>query len=240
VAEARVVKIVLIIDVYLTAANVIVINNNLGSRQKGSNQSNVEYSTKEMKKCPLCQTEYRDTTKVCPLKHCSNCGSLKIQPSKKRRFQTPRAKQNFIFILPPLGFFVLVYGYLFVQGNLILFLSIVAVYSVFFISILFKITTNNIYCKGCNAENFYFVSNIDINQIRENEKPIDEKDLTKKIAKMVLEGLSKEQKKHNKKDIIVRMAGAISLVVIAILGTFFVNPDDVLLGEIIDLVKSFQ
>jgi len=49
-----------------------------------------------------------------------------------------------------------------------------------------------------------------------------------------------KHKKHNKKDIIIRIAGAVSLVVIAILGTFFVNPDDILLGEIIDMIKSFQ
>ena len=62
----------------------------------------------------------------------------------------------------------------------------------------------------------------------------------KKIAKTVLEGLSKEQKKHNKKDTMIRIAGAVSLVVIAVLGTFFVNTDDILLGEIIDMIKSFQ
>ena len=67
--------------------------------------------------------------KVCPLKHCSNCGSLKLQIRKRKSFQSTRAKQNFVFILPPLGFFVLVYGYLFVQGDLVPFFSIVAVYS---------------------------------------------------------------------------------------------------------------
>ena len=193
-----------------------------------------------MKKCPLCQTEYNDATRVCPLKHCSNCGSLKLQTHKKRSFQTPRAKQNFIFILPPLGFFVLVYGYLLVQGDLILFLSIVAVYSVFFMSILFKTTIKNINCSECNAENFCYVKNINMDSLNQNIDSVDKKDLTKKIAKMVLDGLSKEQKKHNKKDIMVRIIGAISLVVIAILGTFFVNPDDVLLGEVIDMIKSFQ
>lgn len=192
-----------------------------------------------MQKCPLCQTEYNDMTIACPLKHCSNCGSLKLQTHKKRSFQSDRAKQNFIFILPPLGFFVLVYGYLFVQGELISFLSIVAVYSVFFISILFKITEKNINCLECNAKNFSSVSNININPIK-REDSIDDKDLTKKIAKMVLEGITKEQKKHNKKDIIVRIISAVSLTIIAILGTFFVNPDDVLLGEIIDMIKSFQ
>jgi len=193
-----------------------------------------------MQKCPLCQTEYNDMTQVCPLKHCSNCGSLKLQTYKKRSFQTSRAKQNFIFILPPLGFFVLVYGYLFVQGDLVSFLSIVAVYSVFFISILFKITTKNINCDECNAKNFPFVKNINLNSIRQVERSIDDEDLTEKIAKTVLKGLAKEQKKHNRKDITIRIAGAVSLVVIAILGTFFVNPDDVLLGEIIDMIKSFQ
>jgi len=178
--------------------------------------------------------------KVCPLKHCSNCGSLKLQTHKKRSFQTPRAKQNFVFILPPLGFFVLVYGYLFVQGDLVPFLSIVAVYSVFFISILFKITIKNINCQECKARNFPFVSDINLKSIKRNGTLIDDEDLTKKIAKTVLEGLSKEQKKHNKKDIMIRLAGAVSLVVIAILGTFFVNPDDILLGEIIDMIKSFQ
>jgi len=39
---------------------------------------------------------------------------------------------------------------------------------------------------------------------------------------------------------VIRIAGAISLVIIAILGTFFVNSDDILLGEIIDIIKSFQ
>ena len=80
----------------------------------------------EMQKCPLCQTEYNDVTQVCPLRHCSNCGSLKLLASKKRSFQTSRSKHNFVFLLPPLGFFVLVYGYLFAQGDLILFFSIVA------------------------------------------------------------------------------------------------------------------
>jgi len=196
--------------------------------------------TKEMKRCPLCQTKYNDVAKVCPLRHCSNCGSLKLQSHKKRSFQTSRAKQNFAFILPPLGFFVLVYGYLFVQGDLISFLSIVAVYSVFFIGILFKITIKNMDCKECNARNFPFVSNVTINSARPNGDSIDKEDLTRKIAKTVLEGLSKEQKKHNKKDILIRIAGAVSLVAIAALGTFFVNPDDVLLGEIVDLIKSFQ
>lgn len=193
-----------------------------------------------MQKCPLCQTEYNDMAQVCPLKHCSNCGSLKLKSYKKRSFQTQRAKQNFIFILPPLGFFVLVYGYLFVQGELIPFLSIVAIYSVFFISILFKFTVKNIDCQDCKAKNFPFVSDINLNPIKKNGTIIDDKDLSQKIAKTVLDGLSKEQKKHNKRDIIIRIAGAISLVTIATLGTFFVNPDDVLLGEIIDLIKSFQ
>ncbi|MFB5646832.1 MAG: hypothetical protein ACE5RO_01660, partial [Candidatus Nitrosomaritimum yanchengensis] len=69
---------------------------------------------------------------------------------------------------------------------------------------------------------------------------IDEDILTKKIAKTVLEGLAKEQKRHNKNDIIIRIGGAISLITIATLGTFFVNPDDVLLEEIIEMIKSFQ
>lgn len=193
-----------------------------------------------MQKCPLCQTEYNDLTQVCPLKHCSNCGSLKLKNYKKRSFQSQRAKYNFVFILPPLGFFVLVYGYLFVQGELISFLSVVAIYSVFFISILFKITIKNIDCQDCKAKNFPFVKDINLNPIKKDGVIIDDDDLTKKIAKTVLEGLSKEQKKHNKQDIVIRIAGAISLVTIAALGTFFVNPDDVLLGEIIELIKSFQ
>ncbi len=192
----------------------------------------------EMQKCPLCQTEYNDMAKVCPLKHCSNCGSLKLQTHKKRSFQTSRAKQNFIFILPPLGFFVLVYGYLIVQGDLIPFLSIVSVYSVFFISILVKITIQNIDCKECNARNFPFVSDIHLNSITLNGNLVDEDDLTKKISKTILEGLSKEQKRHNKKDIMIRIIGAVSLIVIATLGTFFVNPDNVLAEKIIDLIKS--
>lgn len=194
----------------------------------------------EMQKCPLCQTEYNDVTRVCPLKHCSNCGSLKLLTSKKRSFQTSRAKQNFVFLLLPLGFFVLVYGYLFVQGDLILFFSIVAVYSVFFIGFLFKITMQNIDCKECHARNFPFVSDINLNSTRLNGNLVDEEDLTKKISKNILEGLSKEQKRHNKKDILVRIIGAVSLITIATLGTFFVNPDDVLLGEIIDLIKSMN
>lgn len=193
-----------------------------------------------MQKCPLCQTEYNDMAKVCPLKHCSNCGSLKLQTHKKRSFQTARAKQNFIFVLPPLGFFVLVYGYLIVQGDLIPFLSIVSVYSVFFIIILVKITIQNIDCKECHARNFPFVSDIHLNSITLNGNLIDEDDLTKKISKTILEGLSKEQKSHNKKDIIIRIIGAVSLMVIATLGTFFVNPDNVLAEKIIDLIKSMK
>ncbi|MGD8638725.1 MAG: hypothetical protein PVG43_07490, partial [Nitrosopumilaceae archaeon] len=78
-----------------------------------------------------------------------------------------------------------------------------------------------------------------LNQLKKNTTT-NEDDLTKKIAKTVLEGLSKEQKRHNKKDIMIRIGGAISLITIATIGTFFVNPDDVLLGEIIEMIKSFQ
>jgi len=177
--------------------------------------------------------------KVCPLKHCSNCGSQKLQISKKRSFQTSRAKQYFLFIIPPLGFFVLVYGYLFVHGDLILFFSVVAVYSVFFIGIMYKTTKKNIDCQDCNARNFPFVSNIPLNPIKK-EGIMEDEEISKKIAETILDGLSKEQKKHNKRDIIIRLTGAVSLVTIAVLGTFFVNPDDVLLGEIIDMIKSFQ
>lgn len=193
-----------------------------------------------MKRCPLCQTEYNDVAKVCPLKHCSNCGSLELQTHQKRSFQTFRAKQSFVFLLPSLGFFILVYGYLFVQGNLIQFLSIVVVYSLFFISMLFKITIQNIDCKECNARNFPFVSDIKIDSFTLNGNLVDEEDLTNKISKTILEGLSKEQKKHNKKDIIVRIVGASFLISIAALGTFFVKPDDVLVGDIVDLIKSMM
>ena len=114
-----------------------------------------------------------------------------------------------------------------------------AIYSVFFISILFKLTIKNIDCQDCKAKNFPFVKDINLNPIKKDGAIIDD-DLTQKIAKTVLEGLSTEQKKHNKRDIMIRIGGAISLVTIAALGTFFVNPDDVLLGEIIELIKSFQ
>jgi len=193
-----------------------------------------------MQKCPLCQTEYNDMTQVCPLRHCSNCGSLNLKSYKKRSFHSSRAKQNFIFILPPLGFFVLVYGYLFVQGDLIPFLSIVALYTVFFISILFKVTVKNIHCQDCNAVNFPSVTNINLNPIKKDGKVIDDEEITQKIAKTVLEGLSKEQKKHNKRDMIIRTAGAASMIIIAILGTFFFKPDSALLEEIIDIIKSFR
>lgn len=192
-----------------------------------------------MQTCPLCKSNYNDMTKVCPLEHCSNCGSSKLQVHKKRSFQNNKARLNFLFILPSLGFFVLVYGYLLVQGELVPFFSIVAVYSVFFMAVLAKTTKQNINCIECNAKNFPSISKINLNPIKKNKSIIDDDEITK-ISKTILTELSKEQKKHNKKDIIIRIIGAISLIVIAILGTFFVNPDDILLGEIIDMIKSFR
>jgi len=38
----------------------------------------------------------------------------------------------------------------------------------------------------------------------------------------------------------IRIVGVVSLAVITAVGTFFVNPEDVLLGKIVDLIKSFQ
>ena len=179
-------------------------------------------------------------TQVCPLKHCSNCGSLKLKSYKQRSFQSSRTKQNFIFIIPPLGFFVLVYGYLFVQGELISFLTIVALYTVFFISMLYKLTIKNISCLDCNAKNFPSVTNINLNPIKKDGGIIDDEKISQKIAKTVLEGLSKEQKKHNKRDMIIRTAGALSMTIIAILGTFFLKPDDALLEEIIEMINSLK
>ncbi len=186
----------------------------------------------------IMQTEYNDMVKVCPLRHCSNCGSLKLQTHKKRSFQTLRAKQNFVLVLPPLGFFVLVYGYLFVRGDLISFLSILAIYSVFFIGILLKTTLQNVDCKECNARNFPFVDGVNINPDKSNAAAAGGEDLTKKKSPKQFLRDSKEQKRHNKKDIVIGITGAVSLIVIATLGTFLVNPDDVLVGEVIDLIKS--
>jgi len=98
-----------------------------------------------------------------------------------------------------LGFFVLVYGYLFVQGDLIPFLSIVAVYSVLFISILFKITIKNIDCKECNARNFPFVSDINIDSAKLNGNLIDKEDLTKKSSRQFLRGYPKNRENTIKK-----------------------------------------
>jgi len=94
-------------------------------------------------------------------------------------------------------------------------------------------------CQECKAKNFPSVSEIKLNPLK-RDTTIDDEDLSKKIAKTILDGLSKEQKKHNKRDMMIRIIGAISLITIAILGTFFVNPDDVLLGDIIDMIKSFE
>jgi len=190
-----------------------------------------------MLNCSLCKKEYSDVTKVCPLKHCSNCGSLNLHTHNKRRFQSSIAKLNFTIFLPVIGFFVFVYGYIFVNGDLISFFSIVAVYAGIILGSLLKTTIKNINCKDCTARNFPFVSNIQLNA-QKSESTFDEKDLAKKISKTVLGELSEQQRKHNKKDIIVRIAGATALVIIAIIGTFFVNPDDVLLGEVIDMIKS--
>lgn len=196
--------------------------------------------SEKMQKCPLCQTQYNDLTQVCPLNHCSNCGSLNLKSFKKRSFRSLSAKQNFIFILPPLGFFILVYGYLFVQGDLIPFLSIVALYAVFFISLLFRITVKNSNCQDCNAKNFPHVANINLNPIKKSGAVIDDEEITQKIAKTVLDGLSKEQKKHNKRDMKIRIIGAASMIVIAVLGTFFLKPDSALFEEIIEMIKSFN
>ena len=189
-----------------------------------------------MQNCPLCKKEYNDVTKVCPLKHCSNCGSLNLQTHNKRRFQSSIAKLNFTIFLPVIGFFVLVYGYIFVNGDLISFFSIVAVYASIILGSLLKTTIKNINCKDCTARNFPFISNIQLNA-QKSESTLDDKDLAKKISKTVLDELSAQQRKHNKKDIIVRIVGATALVIIAIIGTFFVNPDNVLLGEVIDNLK---
>jgi len=195
-----------------------------------------------MQNCPLCKKEYNDVAEVCPLKHCSNCGSLNLQIQNKRSFQSTRGKQNFAFVLPPVGFFVLVYGYIFLKGDLVGFLSIVAIYSVIVIAIFFKKTIKNVNCNECSARNLPTISQIKLKNAQ--EKQIDtlnnDKDLTQKISRTILDGLSKEQKKHNKKDILVRIVGATALVIIAIIGTFFVNPDNALLDEIIQIIKSLE
>jgi len=84
------------------------------------------------------------------------------------------------------------------------------------------------------------VSDINIDSAKLNGNLIDEEDLTKKSSRQFLRGYSKNRENTIKKDTMIRIVGAVSLVVIAALGTFFVNPDDVLLGEIVDLIKSFQ
>jgi hypothetical protein len=104
---------------------------------------------------------------------------------------------------------------------------------------LLRVTLKNIDCKDCSAKNFPFVSNINLNPIKKGKNVIDDEEITQKIAKTVLDGLSKEQKKHNRRDMIIRTIGAISMVIIAILGTFFFKPNDSLIKDIMEMIKSF-
>jgi DNA-directed RNA polymerase subunit RPC12/RpoP len=95
--------------------------------------------------CPLCKKnyDYSDVIKVCPLKHCPNCGSTNIMRKHSDVSDT-------VFVMSSLG---LVLG--FILGAIAMDLGLILLLSILF-GIMFGIITFICYskyvCNACGAE----------------------------------------------------------------------------------------
>lgn len=181
-----------------------------------------------MQYCPLCSKEYNDITKVCPLDHCNNCGSLDLKKQKSRR--TNRGfGDNMIGAGVGVTMFS-IFGILFASTSNVIY-SVIPISIAIGIMVLVYVrsTIPNFSCVSCLSNKFTPLSKVKVkkikkinseNEIKEDIEYEDKDGIIKKINE-----LSESQTKHNKRDIILKIIGISVTAIIGIVS--FLNQEEI-------------
>lgn len=190
-----------------------------------------------MQYCPLCKTQYNDIAKVCPLEHCVNCGSLDLRKQTSRSFVDRDTRNNFIgFTSFGLIFIAFYTSVVFLaKGEWEIFTIIMILTLSVAVLVFLNKTRHNSNCRSCQARNFKPIEDTklrkgkkkkeDMNEVVDDEHP----ESTTEISKSILENLSLEQKKHNRRDLFLKILGLVATAVILIIANFITNPQQILL-----------
>lgn len=177
-----------------------------------------------MQFCPLCSKEYNNITKVCPLDHCNNCGSLDLKKQKSRR---PNKGFGDSMIGAGVGLgFLIIFGTLIANAASLLYTSIPISMAIGLgILAYFRASTQNFSCVSCRSNKFTPIANIKVkktkkldteNGIQEDIEYQDKDGIIKKI-----DSLSESQTKHHKRDIILKIIGISVTAIIGVAGLVF-------------------
>lgn len=173
----------------------------------------------------MCDKEYNDIAKVCPLDHCPNCGSLKVTKQLSRRRSLYYSDTMFL-----VSFFVgmmALIGFIMINSTYPEYGFTVWV-ALFFCIFLVHVasTMQNFRCKSCAAKNFSPISSIKVKKTRsvaeEEFEHIEYQDNDGIMKK--LDGLSENQSKHHKRSMILKVIGIIGSISIGITG-LVLNPE---------------
>jgi len=177
-----------------------------------------------MKYCPKCTKEYNINTKVCPLDHCPNCGSLELKRQLSREYR----RYGFSNIVTA-GIFIVIFGGMFTA---LTFASGI-VYGFIGLSILIAISTMlvlsqtkpNFMCTSCKAKKFTPDNLIKLHYKDKQKTGVnntsmtyepEQNDISKKFDEF-----SEVQKEHHKRDFILRIVGIVIGAIFGIVGLIY-------------------
>lgn len=179
-----------------------------------------------MQSCPLCNKGYNDIAKVCPLDHCTNCGSLELQKMRSRSL-SKYDKGNITSIIALIGFmafFGVAYGYS-KLGPIILAIGASAVGVPATVFYLVK-SHQNMECKSCRARKFQPITDVKLQKgkrtVEENKPVVESYDKNKSNT---IDEIIKIQEKNNRRNFIIGLLSTIGIFIGIIVTIWISRPE---------------
>lgn len=178
-----------------------------------------------MQFCPLCNTQYNDIAKVCPLEHCTNCGSLELQKMRSRSLSS-FDKSNLLSTAGALGLmsvFVSLMVYdkygpvVFAADSLVTGIPAMLLY-------LTKSRTVK-ECKSCKAKKFQPVTNVKVEKGSQSESVTLSNESKPAGKSEMIDAIVRIQEKGNRRNFIIGLLSTIGIFVGIVVSIWISHPE---------------
>jgi len=176
--------------------------------------------------CPLCNKEYNDIAKTCPLDHCKNCGSLELQKTRFRSL-TKYGKANHSVFTGTVGFITGVGSlYLYSKYNEWFYALIAGIITVGSSYLFYrKYSFKDYSCNSCKARKFQPVTDIYLRKVRKatdvrKEDTIESVNTRTNMLDEIINAKTEHEKRNFKVGLINLIVGVIGIL-IGIAVTYF-------------------
>ena len=170
-----------------------------------------------MQYCPLCNKEYNDNTKSCPLRHCSNCGSLNIKRHWGRKLTEYDADDTTVGLIGLGIILAMVGGLAYISNMPIAAYTLFTVLGVLIYMIYLRNTSRQYKCADCGKQKFLAQVDIGLEKSRSRKQTYvaSTMQVDANVARETFK-IVKELKKPIKQNWILQVAVTIVGIIISI------------------------